>query len=46
VQVEVDEKSTAFTSLLGECARSVSAPGSLKVDLPALGVVACVEEQR
>jgi len=46
VQVEVDEKSAAFASLLGECSRAVSAPGSLKVDLPPLGVVACVEEQR
>jgi glycosidase len=45
-QVEVDEKSVAFTSLLGECSHAVSAPGSLKVDLPPLGFVACLEEQR
>jgi len=46
VQVQVDEKSAAFTSLLGECSHAVTAPGSLKVDLPPLGAVACLEEQR
>jgi glycosidase len=46
VQVEVDEKSLAFSSLLGECSHDVSAPGSLKVVLPPLGVVACLEETR
>ena len=46
VQVEVDEKSVAFSSLLGECSHGVSAPGSLKVTLPPLGVVACLEETR
>jgi glycosidase len=45
-QVQVDEKSAAFTSLLGACAHAVSAPGSLKVELPPLGYVACQEEQR
>jgi glycosidase len=45
-QVQVDERSAAFTSLLGECSREVSAPGSLKVELPPLGYVACMEESR
>jgi glycosidase len=45
-QVQVDEKSTAFTSLLGECGHAPSAPGSLRVELPPLGYVACIEETR
>jgi glycosidase len=45
-QVEVDGKSVTFTSLLGECSHAVSAPGSLKVELPPLGYLACVEEAR
>jgi glycosidase len=45
-QVQVDQKSVAFSSLLGECGHGVSAPGSLKVELPPLGVVACLEETR
>jgi glycosidase len=45
-QVEVDQKSATFTSLLGDCSREVSAPGSLKVELPPLGYVACLEESR
>jgi glycosidase len=42
-QVEVDPKSAAFRALIGECANAVSAPGSLKVELPPLGYMACVE---
>jgi glycosidase len=39
--VEVDVKSMRFESLVGKCAAAASAPGSLKVDLPAFGYVAC-----
>jgi glycosidase len=42
-QVEVDVKSLRFDSVLGKCNADVSAPGSLKVDLPPLGYVACLE---
>jgi glycosidase len=42
-QVEVDVKSLKFESVLGRCNGDVSAPGSLKVDLPPLGYVACLE---
>jgi hypothetical protein len=45
-QVQVDERSVAFTSLSGECGHAVSAPGSLKIELPPLGYVACLEETR
>jgi glycosidase len=43
-QVEVDVKSVKFTSLLGKCSPGVSAPGSLKVELPPLGYLACIED--
>ena len=42
-QVEVDVKSLKFESVLGQCNGDVSAPGSLKVDLPPLGYIACLE---
>jgi glycosidase len=42
-QVEVDVKSLKFASVLGRCNADVSAPGSLKMDLPPLGYVACLE---
>jgi glycosidase len=42
-QVEVDVKSLKFESVLGRCNGDVSAPGSLKVELPPLGYVACLE---
>ena len=45
-QVQVDSRSGAFESLLGTCSREVSAPGSLKVDLPPLGAIACVEASK
>jgi hypothetical protein len=36
-------KSLKFESVLGQCNGDVSAPGSLKVDLPPLGYIACIE---
>lgn len=42
-QVEVDVKSLKFESVLGKCNADVSAPGSLRVDLPPLGYLACLE---
>jgi glycosidase len=42
-QVEVDVKSLKFESVLGRCNGDVSAPGSLRVELPPLGYVACLE---
>jgi glycosidase len=39
-QVEVNSTSTNFTALHGKCP-AASAPGSLKVELPALAYVAC-----
>ncbi|RSY80645.1 alpha-amylase [Sphingomonas koreensis] len=41
-QVEVGVGSTAFAPLVGQCAASASAPGSVTVTLPAFGYVACV----
>ncbi|MFL9840612.1 alpha-amylase family glycosyl hydrolase [Sphingomonas sp. ST-64] len=40
-QVEVGVGSSRFTSLVGTCAATVAAPGSLTVSLPAFGYVAC-----
>ncbi len=40
-QVEVEAKSMTFRSLLGQCAAAAGAPGSVKVELPPLGFVAC-----
>ncbi len=40
-QVEVDPGMKNVTSLLGRCAATVSAPGSLRVEIPALGYIAC-----
>ena len=41
-QVEVEPASTSFSSLLGKCNTAPDAPGSLMVELPALGYVACL----
>jgi len=41
-QVEVDSGTRAFTALHGECAIP-NAPGSVKIRLPPLGFLACVE---
>jgi glycosidase len=40
-QVEVGVDSRAFTPLVGQCAASASAPGSVAVTIPAFGYVAC-----
>ena len=39
--VVVDVKSLEFEALAGNCAPAASAPGSVKVTLPALGYAAC-----
>ena len=39
--VEVDAHTQAFESLLGACAPRATAPGSYRVELPALSFVAC-----
>lgn len=39
--VEVNVGSTGFTAIVGTCATSAAAPGSLTVTLPAFGYVAC-----
>ncbi len=39
--VEVGTGMKKVKSLLGQCADSVAAPGSLRVEIPALGYVAC-----
>jgi len=41
VQVEVEADSLAFESLHGNCEPRASAPGSLRVELPPLGVSVC-----
>ena len=41
-QVEVDAGSTAFKTLVGQCAPTAAAPGSVTVTLPPFGYVACV----
>jgi len=40
-QVEVDARLSVFTSLIGTCSATVTAPGSLQVELPPLGYIAC-----
>jgi glycosidase len=40
-QIEVEPASRAFKSLHGDCAASVSAPGSLRVEVPPLSYVVC-----
>lgn len=40
-QVEVGSGMRKVTSLLGQCAAAPSAPGSLRVEIPALGYIAC-----
>jgi glycosidase len=41
VPVQVETVSLGFTALEGECAPAASAPGSLRVRLPALGFAVC-----
>lgn len=43
-QVQVDAASGHFKALTGECAKRVSAPGSLNVQLPPLGYAICAAE--
>ena len=40
-QVEVEATSRGFESLYGRCESTVTAPGSLRVELPPLGFVVC-----
>jgi glycosidase len=40
-QVEIESTTRSFKSLLGEC-RAPDAPGSVRVELPPLGYLACV----
>jgi glycosidase len=40
-QVEVETTSLGFESLHGRCQPTVTAPGSLRVELPPLGFVVC-----
>ncbi len=40
-QVEVGTNMKKVKSLIGRCAASVSAPGTLRVEIPALGYIAC-----
>jgi glycosidase len=46
VDVEVEAGSLVFTSLAGECAAAARAPGSLRIELPAFGYVACLGAAR
>ena len=41
-QVEVEAGSASFSTLLGRCSAKPDAPGSLRVELPALGYAACL----
>lgn len=40
-QVQVEVASTGFRSLIGACTAKPTAPGSLRVDLPAFGYAVC-----
>ena len=40
-QVEVDVATTQLSALAGPCPASANAPGSVRIDLPALGYVIC-----
>lgn len=40
-QVQVEVNSVTFRALAGACAERVTAPGSLRVELPPLGYIAC-----
>ena len=40
-RVTVDYRASGFTSIVGNCPTSVTAPGQLTVSLPALGYLAC-----
>ena len=42
--IEVNAASTTWSSLRGQCATSSSAPGSLRVSVPALDYMICVSE--
>ncbi len=44
--VEVETRSVAFTSLTGKCAATAVAPGSLRLEIPAFGYVACLGDAR
>jgi glycosidase len=44
LNVVVDGRAEAFTSLVGDCAGEVSAPGSYRMQVPALGVLVCKTE--
>jgi glycosidase len=40
--VEVETRSMAFRSLIGTCGAAAVAPGSLRIEIPAFGYVACL----
>ena len=40
-RVTVDYRATGFSSVVGQCPTTVTAPGQLTVNLPALGYLAC-----
>ncbi|HET9397843.1 MAG TPA: alpha-amylase, partial [Sphingomicrobium sp.] len=42
--VEVAVRSLRFSALAGQCATEASAPGSVRVALPALGFAVCAAE--
>ncbi len=44
LSVAVDGRATSFSSLLGACQPSVSAPGSYQLDVPALDLLVCKTE--
>jgi glycosidase len=44
--VDVETRSETFQSLAGRCDAVAAAPGSLKVDIPAFGYVACLGRPR
>ncbi len=43
--VQVETASTRFRALTGRCG-SVTAPGAVRIDLPALGYAVCAAETR
>ena len=43
-QVEVAVNSVKFRALVGDCAQNATAPGSLRVEIPPLGYIACAGE--
>ena len=44
-QIEVEVASSRFSALSGPCAAAASAPGSVKITLPALGYAICEAKQ-